>query len=533
MQHKNMKRLIIPMLLCVFVFGAAFNATAQRSKKVTLTWGDEHKKKKKQGVQSMHADGDGGLYMQRNKAILHILNAYTFPYMEHYNASMKRDAVRDIDLRYNKREHAVEGLVKIGAKTYLFTTLYNKETKNRDMFIQTLGGSKISSLESMKKIAEMPGDQPLVRGKFNIKASPDSSHLLLFSKLPRSLGDADNYAFRVFDNNMSLVWELNSELPYEADRFTIESHQIDNDGNVYVLGKYVDERSKGFLNLPTSYQFIILAYQANSKTPAMYALVNEDKFVTTLSFQVANDGDLICAGFYTVGAGIRGTFFAKVDPFDGRVYDQRYSEFDIDFITEGLSNWELRRAQKAEADATRPGAELNRYVVRKLIKDSNDGVTLIAEQHYIEDVGGGEARAILYYHNDIIITHIDAEGNTDWVARIPKLQETQNDAGRYSSFALGTQNDHLYFAYNDHIDNHQAGPKPNRRRTFKGRNSILVISEVSPDGTVKEYTLGEVSKGKGKYRMEPAKSVQTTDNSIAVYTSRKRRYKMGRLNLPK
>lgn len=532
-----MHRIVIPAFLCIFLFCAALPLHGQRPGKVTVTSGDEHKKGKKHGVEAIHLVGDEGVYLQRKKSILGI-QAFPIPNMEYYEASMKRKATRDFDLKYQKRDRYAEGVVSIGEKIYIFTTLYNKETKNRDMFVQEVGGSRISSLESMQKVAEMPGDHTTVRGRYDLKISEDGSHLLIFSRLPRHMKASDSYAFRVFDKNMSLVWEYDADLPFDADRFSIVSHQVDNDGNVYLLGKYVDERATGLIKFATSYQYVVLAYGANSKTPQTYTLKDDDKHITTLGFSLTDDGNLTCSGFYsdasTVG-GIKGVFFARIDPYEKRVYDRSFQPFDFDFITEGYSNWQLRQAEKVERDPKRKGAELTHYVFRELIPHDDGSVTLVAEQHYVVSSSSldNRTRSTSYHYNDIIAIRIDADGNVKWTSRIPKLQQTQNDNGRYSSFAMGVRDDYLYFAYNDHHVNHQAGSKPDKRRSFKGRNSVMVVTEVRPDGSTREYSVGDVAKGKGKYRIEPSISLQTSDNTVAVYTSRKRRYKMARINLPK
>jgi hypothetical protein len=532
---KRMPRFMHQAILLLFFLSVTLPLAAQRSGKVTVTWGDEHKKAKKDGVEAMYLAGDGGIYLQRKKSIFNI-QAFPIANLEYFEASMKRKATRDVDLKYEKRDRSAKGIVSVEEKEYLFTTLYNKGTKNQDMFVQELGGSRVRSLESIRRVAEMPGDHTTVRGRYDIKISDDGSHLLVFSKLPRHLKAPDAYAFRVFNQNMSLVWELDAELPYEADQFTVTSHQVDNDGNVYILGKYVDERTKGAFKFVKSFQYILLAYKTNSKTPEIYTLDSEDKHITSLGFRTSPEGDLIFAGFYSDasarGGGIKGTFYARIDPFEGRIDQRNFKPFDFQFITEGYSNWQLRRAEKAESDENKQGPELTQYVFRELIQNDDGSVTLIAEQHYVITHGDQQSRVTTYYYNDIIIVCMDAEGNIRWNSRIPKLQQTDNDQGRFSSFALGVRNNRLFFAYNDHHVNHQAGSKPANRRPFRGKNSVLVISEVLPDGSIKEYTVGDIAKGKGKYRMEPAKSIQTSDNTVAVYTSRKTRYKFGRINLP-
>ena len=93
-----------------------------------------------------------------------------------------------------------------------------------------------------------------------------------------------------------------------------------------------------------------------------------------------------------------------------------------------------------------------------------------------------------YNYNDIIVVNIQPDGGIEWATRIPKRQETVNDGGYYSSYAMSIVRDRLYFIFNDNSRNF-SNEGNSRLYNFNGRNSIVALAELRKDGQLSMYPL--------------------------------------------
>lgn len=495
------------------------------------TWGEELTEPAGTRITKAIAVNKEGFYMLRRKNEGALSNEQA--YLEYYDTGMRLRKSEQLDLKYKGKRRDFEDVAMIGGQLYLFTSFNNQAQKKNYLFYQKVS-KRLQASKDLVMISEVEAPNKAREGAFNLVISGDSSKVLLYSQLPYQKKDPERFAISVFDNQMNKLWSRDIILPYSDQQFGVEDYRIDEQGNVYLMGVlYVDgvrERRRGRPN----YQYVILAYTQQGEDVQEYHVALENKFITDLAFRIANDGNLVCAGFFSEkGAySVKGTCFFKLNARTKEIYNLNFKEFDFEFRTEFMRPAELRRASRAEAsgDANR-APELYRFSLDELVLRSDGGAVLVAEQFFVFERAyrywDGTLRFDYFYnYNDIIVVNIQPDGGIEWATRIPKRQETMNDGGYYSSYAMSIVRDRLYFIFNDNSRNF-ADDGSGRLYNFNGRNSIVALAELRKDGQLRMYPL--FNNRDAEVLTRPKICKQTGSRRMMVYGERGRQYRFAEL----
>lgn len=542
--------LIFFVFLNLFLANAIF-AQSNTEFSGAMTWGKEYKEPSNSYLSEILGNDGSGFYALRRQLKGGMMSGGSPQkiYIEKYDQNMKLRKSKQIDLRYKKKKRDFEKVLYLNDQFYLMTSFNNKAHKANYLFVQSIKKKSLTLSNKLEKIAESPARDEYREGKFNFHVSKDSSNVLIYSQLPYQKKAAERFSIQVFDNNFEKKWSKDIQLPYPDNQFSVTDYRVDNNGNVYLLGILYENKS-GFLRRNTNYQYIILAYTEAGEESQEYNVNLQDKFITDLTFRVGKDGKLICSGFYSEknSYSIKGTYFFQIDPKNSEVYNANYKEFNFDFVTEYYSDRKKRKAKRAEEEGnTRRSAELYQYSLNDLILRSDGGAVLVAEQYYVERrednrfINNGfynpygfrnnrfrENVEYYYNYNDIIIVNIKPTGEIEWASRIPKRQETRNDGGYYSSYAMAIVRDKICFVYNDNGKNFGA-KNNNRRYGFNGSNSILALTEVGMDGSVNTYPIS--SNREQGIITRPKVCKQIGKREVAIFGERGKRFKFGKLEL--
>jgi len=129
-----------------------------------------------------------------------------------------------------------------------------------------------------------------------------------------------------------------------------------------------------------------------------------------------------------------------------------------------------------------------------LIYYMKDGsILLVGEQYYLRtytttDSNGNSYTRYVYYYEDLLVTKIDADGELEWMKKIPKKQKGGASLGGMSYEHIEKDGTH-YFFFLDHIDNIELEVNAKQRPKYHsdGRGGIFTCVEIEDD-------TGEVSK---------------------------------------
>jgi hypothetical protein len=167
---------------------------------------------------------------------------------------------------------------------------------------------------------------------------------------------------------------------------------------------------------------------------------------------------------------------------------------------------------------------------------TDGGAVLVAEQYYVYEQSyysywDRSTRFNYFYHyNDILIINIKPTGEVEWASRIPKRQETMNDGGYYSSYAMATVKDRFYFIYNDNPRNFDPQVQNGNRRNrfnYNGRYSVVSLSEVRIDGSVRTMPL--FTNRDADVITRPKICRQSGSRNMLVYGERGRNFRFANL----
>ena len=529
------------LLLAILLLSTAF---LQAQNKTKISWGKEASEPKGTVISKVVSWNKNGIFALRikNANSRNVADGPSKIYLEHYNRDMDLVNRKELSLKIKKKKREFEDLMMIGGQLYFFTSFNNQAKKKNYLFAQKISPKSLRPEANLTYIGEIDTKNKYQEGSFNFHISRDSSKVLVYNQLPYKKNTSERFALRVFDNEMQELWSKDIKLPYDDSQFAIEDYQVDNEGNVYLLGVlYTDGSALVRRRGKPNYKYVILAYNEAGEELTKYKIDLKGKFITDLTFRVANDGELICSGFYSEKGtySIKGTYFFRVDPKEKQIFNKNAKEFDFDFRTEYVSEKRKGKLRNRErkGDAKKE-AELNAYSLDHLILRNDGGALLIAEQYYVEEqvdnygygvgVYNQNVRYDYYYnYNDIIVVNINPNGEVEWTARIPKRQETRNDNGYFSSYAMSIVRDKIYFIYNDNAKNFSPNKKENRFYNYNGSNSIVAVTAVHQDGDV--YTSPLFENMDANIITRPKVCRQIGKKEMVIFGERGRRSRFGKI----
>ncbi len=525
------------------LLGISAETIGQTQAPGTIDWGNNYRQPNKTAATKIIGITGDGFYMLREK-VLRTPNAKPKVWVEYFTKDMKLQRSEELDLKYQRKQRDFEDVIMLNRKLYLLTTFNNTAKKKNFLFKQEVNSRTLAPSKNLDMIGETEARNKAVEGSFSFRLSSDSSRLLIFNDLPFEKKNPKRFGFRVFDENFSLLWQKNISLPYPDDQFTVEEYRVDSKGNVFLLGVLYKDGAKWRRRGNPSYQYVLLSYLDKGEKVDEYRFDLENKFITDLTFRIARDSTLVFSGFYSEKGtySIKGVYFFHLQPHTGQMSNQNAAPLDFDFLTAFMSDRKKEKARQAEMKKdVNKAPELYDYSLDELILRSDGGAVLVAEQFYVDvqefpyytpsAYGGYYRYSQVYYYNynDIIVINIRPNGEIEWSARIPKWQETRNDGGYYSSYAMANVRDKLYFVYNDNSHNYSGGDRLDKSYTYTGGKGVIALSEVNIKGEVQTWLLSS-NKDSGII-MRPKMCRQTGRREMAIFGEYNRGFRFGELRL--
>jgi hypothetical protein len=200
------------------------------------------------------------------------------------------------------------------------------------------------------------------------------------------------------------------------------------------------------------------------------------------------DGAIIVAGYYyetleNLKARIyNGIFSIKVDR-DGNIIYKTVYEFPSQYLTQ--------RENDSKGKKKLPnGYDLYLYDV---LLDSDGGLSIIGENfHYFI-----RREHSIFFHEEIFITRIDANGKISWMKKIPKRQKGHHPF-RDMSFEILPDNRHNYFLYVDNVKNLELPPTELPAYHFSGQGGFIVVCKVDNlTGDMQKFPILDIRRVQG------------------------------------
>ncbi|MBP7274371.1 MAG: hypothetical protein KA974_11050 [Saprospiraceae bacterium] len=478
-----------------------------------VKWGNEFREPSNTFVNKIIGFDNDEMFVLRNR----YTNEYESNnkiYIEKFNSELNISKANDINLKFEGKKLNFQEAVLMKGKLYLLSSFHNRSKEISYLFYQQVDKEKLQAERDITKLSEIKTGSYKNAGLFSTKVSKDSSKLAVISQLPSDKNKQEQFSIQVFNDGMQQLWQKNIRLPYNDENLSLEEYIIDNQGNIYITGVLYEDKAKVRRKGKPTYKYVIISYKNEGTIEHVNKIDLGNQFITDMTYRVANDGNLICSGFYS-GKGtysIKGTFYFRLNTASNEISELNTKEFPFDFLTEYLSERNKEKAKNAlEAGKTNALPELYQYSLDDLIIRSDGGAVLIAEQYYIEErfdrynngfggfspyggyspwgwggYNGYNRMEYVYYYNDIIVVNLQPNGDLEWVTRIPKRQSTIDDGGYFLSYAKGVVKDKMYFIFNDNAKNYykEQQKASDKIYSYTGSNSVVTLATINQNGEV-------------------------------------------------
>jgi len=381
----------------------------------------------------------------------------------------------------------------------LFFNKFNLKLKQHQLFAQFVNrtGEFIGSLTLLDSI---PASIRKKKGSFSISMSDDSTKFLILQNPEENrLKKNEEYHFKVFDNELTLVHELNQTFEIKDRLITIDDYIVGNNGKIYLLCN-VKVPKKEKVKGDALHYYILYTIDSRTKSVSENKLQVSEKQIETVAIQLNNEKQVLyCSGLYSEIAGkkhrgrdIDGFFFLKIDQNTSEVISESFKRLDKGIVDQ-LSDFRKSSKKKDRTNARNENEGISKnFSIQHLLDRADGSIMVVTELRYnynttmrMCDANGNCSINTTnhFVRNNILAMNISPEGEIVWFVDIPKYQHTTDDNGYFSSFGLLEKNDSIVFIYNSNDVCAYATTVKDVFSTGDYKKTCLVATAVDIDGT--------------------------------------------------
>ncbi len=276
----------------------------------------------------------------------------------------------------------------------------------------------------------------------DLSTSPDSSHVILFNRLPgQEEGKLDQVFIAVFNAEMKLLWEKYQPLVYGEKVVKVKGIKLNDKGEVFLLihlsnptkkKKKVNKTSaEGEYNILRITENEVEEYDLNLAPHVIPTDFNQ-------FFPKKGKEELVITGFYKESeemAVIGGAFFTQINLENGQS-TTKLKAFDEPLL-------------KTLSDERDPRLSTS-YSLDHVVEFEDGSYALVAELRYNATVSGSGSSGgyrYVFYSNNIIILRFSSEGEFIDIQAIDKYFRTFD--GKMTSYVFAFYKDKIHLVYND------------------------------------------------------------------------------------
>lgn len=380
--------------------------------------------------------------------------------------------MEEINLKVGDVDKDFEFALWLNGEYYIFSSFQNQKLKKTFLFAQTLNKETLQVNHDLEKIAEIDYSEfnKFKKSNYYYSLSPDSTKLMIRHSLLNKDNEVLNMGLSVFTSSLELLWQTGHVTPANNNIFTFEEYAVNNQGEVFVLGKSFETEKRyknhreykkvrkfpfgGYHRLIEypDYTYVLIAITEKGKIKQDFTLGLPGQFVRKLTMQPDDKGKVICAGFFAGenSYSVTGNCTFNIDVKKGKV-ESNHDTFSVDFLTQCLDSKEVKKHNKKYNKKK----EFDHYFhfTKPLVFRSDGGFYLMAEQveQRREKIQSGNTITIFdaYNYDDILVISVDKNGNTEWKQKIDRSTYVVGDNVIFSSFMVHPQDDDLYLLFEE------------------------------------------------------------------------------------
>ncbi|MGV3630254.1 MAG: hypothetical protein ACO1O6_03570 [Bacteroidota bacterium] len=331
------------------------------------------------------------------------------------------------------------------------------------------------------------------KGEFWVHVSANKEFFVVDYEIPGSKEEKDRFGYAVYGSDMEIVSEGEYEMPYDANKVAVTNNYLSNTGDYFLSAKvYKANDSKKLFKSRMNLDKIVLMHVTPDGVEEFDLNLKGGKYISDLSFSSDQNRIITFTGLYSDKgfASVKGIFFMQMDFNKKQVINEGWEEFGTDFITEGWSDRQKKKAAK-KSQKGKGDPELYEYDIRNIQTLKDGSMIGMLEQYYVvvtqhtNPKTGATTYTYTYYYNDVIAYKVNKNGTFDWMKKIKKYQVSTNDGGFFSSVASFHTDDKLVILFNDNLKNYDESGKfvddNNRFHAASYRKKTNTVAKVEID----------------------------------------------------
>lgn len=362
----------------------------------------------------------------------------------------------------------------------------------------------------------------------------------------------------LLDKDLSIHAELRTiDLPYNYKSADQLDYALDEEGGLYILAREYFGKKKHFKteNGDPNFEMSIYNLPVNDRDFVKYTVALDNLLITNAALIPDENGNLICAGFYSDGLQRKnGTFWgvwmklksvANLDAVGvfsmpikknlGEGSDISYTKFPIEVINLYSKAHEARRNERRD-EVGKLGIPYLK--LRNIAATPDGGSVIVCEQFHIEQVvsvvggmsiGGRRDVNYDYYFEDVFVAKFDKEGELVFMKKIPKNQKSRlatlipNYKGELSIKYHQTDDFHYVF-FLDNIKNLGLDEQKAPARHANGQGGFFTGYRIdNHSGDMEQFSLfdmRDIFKGNGPkiggYQFSVKRMVATDEKTLLL-----------------
>ena len=428
-------------------------------------------------------------------------DVFTEPLDGYYNVPYEIYLVNNRIYLFSIFTHAKEGTTTLG----LF--MYDDQLKHLSFEI-------VDSIESLSQT------------NLSVQLSEDTSAILISQNHPHKLSQKEVVNLNCLDLDGKSVWKKELVSMNDVHRINVEKIIFPDTGEVFLLCNY------GFNNNQESNiddirllsnKYAIWAYNRKLNYLKEINLRLKLKWLNGVDMQLKENGRIVVAGFVNSSRSFAINAFFNIEIDEKyEISANNYYRIDPEIISTFLPKESKKKV-------------LENFYLRDILVQEDGSFYVIGEQYYkyldrVYDPRTNTTSTIEHFNYEYILTARFSEtGELIWAKRIPKIQNSTNDYGYYSSFtSYNSMQNEIYLIYNDYEKNLELplDDVENLKGIFNGRKNALTYVKINNDGTVFRKQVPSTDN----YLLYAKKSAQINKSTMYLLVELGRKSKIIRLS---
>lgn len=380
---------------------------------------------------------------------------------------------------------------KFKNKLYLISRMNTRTGSGIKLFASELDATTGTLGNHFELFGTSKTEERLVE-RYDFVMSADSGKMALMLEYATKKDEHVRTGFRVFNEDLSVLWENDIVIP-GADKYTtITDYMLDNYGNMHIVARIAltkTERDEQGTNV--RYRYALYSYFYQENLIKEYDLFLKDNYLSGLTLLQGQNNTIMGSAFYTnenASAGIVGFLNFKLNLENYAIENSQMNDFSDEFLRNFLTEKQIDK-----------GKGVRNFRTRYLFSTSDNGYAFVVEEfdYSIHTSTSYNPQTKMYetrtserwLFGDIVIFYVDAEGKTKEISIINKRQLASASSSGYSSHGrdgYGTyhparywgisammKNDVIYLVYNENNKNLTQSEKVYPANNIKKCTTVL------------------------------------------------------------